>query len=50
MHLQGVPTAVIAAWLGHSNAAFTLKTYVHSQDPTLLKAAQVLNGITGTEM
>lgn len=27
MHLRGVPIAVIAAWLGHANAAFTLPTY-----------------------
>ncbi|WP_197704527.1 tyrosine-type recombinase/integrase [Jatrophihabitans sp. GAS493] len=31
LHLQGVPVAVISAWLGHSNAAFTRKAYVHSE-------------------
>ena len=42
MHLQGVPVAVIAAWLGHSNPAFTMKTYVHSQPDALLIAARSL--------
>jgi len=46
MHLQGVPTAVIAAWLGHTNAAFTMLVYVHSQNPALKDAAQVLNALT----
>jgi integrase len=32
MHLRGVPIAVIAAWLGHASAAFTMATYAHSQD------------------
>jgi integrase len=39
MHLRGVPTAVIAAWLGHASAAFTMATYVHSQDAALAAAA-----------
>jgi integrase len=39
MHLRGVPIAVIAAWLGHANAAFTLSTYAHSQDEALQAAA-----------
>lgn len=42
MHLRGVPTAVISAWLGHASAAFTLKTYVHSQDEALLSAGATL--------
>jgi hypothetical protein len=30
MHLyQQQPAAVIAAWLEHANAAFTMRTYVH---------------------
>ncbi|MBS4104881.1 tyrosine-type recombinase/integrase, partial [Tsukamurella paurometabola] len=40
MHLRGVPIAVIAAWLGHSSAAFTMATYAHSQDEALKAAAQ----------
>jgi integrase len=39
MHLRGVPIAVIAAWLGHANAAFTMATYAHSQDEALQAAA-----------
>ena len=31
MHLNGVPITVIAAVLGHANAAFTMQTYAHSQ-------------------
>ena len=46
MHLQGVPTAVIAAWLGHANAAFTMQTYVHSQEPALSDAARILGALT----
>jgi integrase len=38
MHLRQVPIAVIAAWLGHASAAFTLAVYAHSQDDAL-KAA-----------
>ncbi|GJO33974.1 hypothetical protein NJB1507_46320 [Mycobacterium marinum] len=38
MHLRGVPVAVIAAWLGHASAAFTMAVYAHSQDEAL-KAA-----------
>jgi integrase len=40
MHLRGgVPIAVIAAWLGHASAAFTMSVYVHSQDDALMAAA-----------
>jgi integrase len=38
MHLRGVPTAVISKWLGHATAAFTMATYVHSQDDALTAA------------
>ncbi len=38
MHLRRVPIAVIAAWLGHASAAFTMSVYAHSQDDAL-KAA-----------
>ncbi|MFI2666679.1 tyrosine-type recombinase/integrase [Micromonospora carbonacea] len=50
MHLRGVPTAVISAWLGHASAAFTLKTYVHSQDGALHSAgATLMQALTGVE-
>ena len=39
MHLRGVPVAVIAAWLGHASAAFTMAVYAHSQDDALKAAA-----------
>jgi integrase len=39
LHLQGVPVVVIAAWLGHADASFTMRTYVHSQDDRLMAAA-----------
>jgi integrase len=45
MHLNGVPTAVISAWLGHSSSAFTMKQYVHSQDPAVVLAGVTLAGL-----
>jgi integrase len=38
MHLRNVPIAMIAAWLGHASAAFTLSRYAHSQDEALTAA------------
>lgn len=35
MHLQGVPIALVAAWLGHADVSFTLRTYVHAQPEAL---------------
>ena len=35
MHLQGVPIALVAAWLGHADVSFTLWTYVHAQPEAL---------------
>lgn len=40
LNLQGVPTAVISAWLGHSDAAFTMRVYVHSQPEVLNDVAR----------
>ena len=42
MHLQGVPPAVIAAWLGHADVSFTMRTYVHSQPDALAEGAHSL--------
>lgn len=39
MHLQGVPGAVIAAWIEHKGASLTLKLYAHSQLAALQAAA-----------
>ena len=38
MHLQGVPGAVIAAWLGHKDALLIMKLYAHTQDDALKTA------------
>jgi integrase len=43
MHLQGVPVAVIAAWIGHKDASLTMKLYAHSQDDALKAAGGTLN-------
>jgi integrase len=40
MHLQGVPIVLVAAWLGHADVSFTLRTYVHAQPEALALAAQ----------
>jgi integrase len=40
MHLQGVPIALVAAWLGHADVSFTLRTYVHAQPEALEIAAR----------
>ena len=40
MHLQGVPIALVAAWLGHADVSFTLRTYVHAQPEALAVAAR----------
>jgi hypothetical protein len=38
MHLQGVPVAVIAAWIGHKDASLTMRLYAHSQFAALQAA------------
>lgn len=45
MHRRGVPLAVIAAWLGHGDAGFTLRTYAHSDPSALAEAAAMLGGL-----
>jgi integrase len=40
MHLQAVPIALVAAWLGHADVSFTLRTYVHAQPEALELAAR----------
>jgi hypothetical protein len=44
MHAQAVPIAVISAWLGHADAAFIVRTYVHAQNDALKGAAATLAG------
>lgn len=45
MHLQGVPVAVIAAWIGHKDASTTMKIYAHSQADALKAAGESLNRV-----
>lgn len=47
MHLQGVPVAVIAAWIGHKDASLTMRLYAHSQDTALKAAGDTLNRVIG---
>lgn len=42
LHLDGVPIVVIAAWLGHVDEDFTLRTYAPSQNDALTLAAASL--------
>lgn len=39
---QGVSPAIIAAWLGHADASFTMKTYVHARPEDLAAARDAL--------
>ena len=48
MHLQGVPVAVIAAWIGHKDASTTMKIYAHSQSDALKAAGASLNRVVTT--
>lgn len=48
MHMRGVPIAVIAAWLGHASAAFTMSVYAHSQDDALKAAAMSFGRVVTT--
>jgi integrase len=45
MHLQGVPVAVIAAWIGHKDASLTMRLYAHSQSEALKAAGVTLNRV-----
>jgi integrase len=45
MHLQGIPVAVIAAWIGHKDASLTLRLYAHSQDPALKAAGATFDRV-----
>lgn len=45
MHLQGVPVAVIAAWIGHKDASLTMRLYAHSQDEALKAAGPTLDRV-----
>ena len=45
MHLQGVPIVMISAWLGHADPAFTMRTYMHTQDDAMKAAAASLQRV-----
>lgn len=45
MHLQNVPVAVIAAWIGHKDATLTMRVYVKSQSEALRAAGESLNRV-----
>jgi integrase len=45
MHAQAVPIAVISAWLGHADPAFTMRTYVHAENDALKAAAATLQKV-----
>ena len=49
MHLQGVPIVVVSAWLGHADPAFTMRTYVRSQNDSLKIAAATLQRVVTTQ-
>lgn len=48
LHLRGVPLAVISAWLGHADPAFTPRTYATSQSDVLREAEAVLGDAIGS--
>jgi integrase len=50
MHLQGVPVAVIAAWIGHRDATLTMRLYAHSQDDALRAAGATLDRVVSDEL
>lgn len=37
---------VIAAWLGHADPGFTLRTYTHANPTALAEAAKFLDSVT----
>lgn len=43
MARKGVPAHLIAGWLGHTDASFTFKTYVHARPEDLVEARDALS-------
>jgi integrase len=43
MARAGVPGHLIAAWLGHTDASFTYKNYVHARAEDLAEARDALS-------
>jgi len=50
MALHGVPMPVVAAWAGHADPAFTLRTYAHSQAHALTAASEALTASWGSDV
>ena len=48
MHFQGLPVAVIAAWIGHKGASLTMRLYAHSRAEALKEAGRALDRIVST--
>lgn len=48
MHLNRVPAAVIAAWIGHTDPSLTMRLYAHSQDNALKAAGDTFNRVVTT--
>jgi integrase len=48
LHIGCHQIAVIAAWLGHASAAFTMSVYAHSQDDALKSAASSFGRVVTT--
>jgi integrase len=49
MHLQGVPVAVIAAWIGQKDASLTMRLYAHSQLAALQDAGASLDRVVKSQ-
>ncbi|MCX4671584.1 hypothetical protein OG453_33680 [Streptomyces sp. NBC_01381] len=45
--VNGVPDVILAAWAGHTNAAFTKARYVAPDAEDLRSAADALDGLHG---
>lgn len=43
-NVAGVSPAVVAAWLGHTDASFTTRTYVHARPEDLAAVRDALAG------
>ena len=47
--LSGVPDVILAAWAGHTNAAFTKRKYVSIEAEDMRAAADALDAFHGEE-
>ncbi|MCB0931254.1 MAG: site-specific integrase [Mycobacterium sp.] len=48
MHLNRVPIAVVAAWIGHKDASLTMRMYAHSQHDALKVAGDTFDRVVTT--